>query len=100
MSSVSALQSESNSKIKINFDGGDLSSDSGLLLIKEFAHKFGFHNHVSNFKTDDKISRRHKDEQNLCQMVYQIIAGYFENDDANELINETVFTNILILNTN
>ena len=95
MSSVNALQLESNSKLKINFDGGDLSSDSGLLLIKEFAHKFGFHHHVSNFKTDDKISRRHKDDQNLRQMVYQIIAGYFEDDDADELTNEPVFTNIL-----
>ena len=95
MSSVNALQLESNSKLKINFDGGDLSSDSGLLLIKEFAHKFGFHHHVNNFKTDDKISRRHKDDQNLRQMVYQIIAGYFEDDDADELTNEPVFTNIL-----
>jgi hypothetical protein len=43
MYSLNALQLESNSKLKINFDGGDLSSDSGLLLIKEFAHKFGFH---------------------------------------------------------
>jgi hypothetical protein len=84
MSGLDGLQLESNSKIKINFDGGDLSSDSGLLLSKEFAHKFGFHNHVSNFKTDDKISRRHKDDQNLYQMVYQIIAGYFEDDDADE----------------
>ena len=32
---------ESNSNIKINFDGGDLSSDSGLLLLKEFCCKIG-----------------------------------------------------------
>lgn len=95
MSSLNALQLESNSKNKINFEGGDLSSDSGLLLVKEFAYKFGFHKHVSNFKTDDKTSRRHTDDQNLCQMVYQIIAGYFEDDDADELTNEPVFTNIL-----
>lgn len=43
MSSLNVLHLESNSKIKINFDGGDLSSDSGLFLIKEFAHKVGFH---------------------------------------------------------
>ena len=30
---------KSNRQIKINFDGGDLSSDAGLLLIKEFAAK-------------------------------------------------------------
>ena len=32
---------ESNRQIIINFDGGDLSSDAGLLLIKEFVSKLG-----------------------------------------------------------
>jgi len=36
MSSLNALHLESNSKFKINFDGGDLSSDAGLLLLNEF----------------------------------------------------------------
>ena len=35
MSIVNTLSLESNRQIKINFDGGDLSSDAGLLLIKE-----------------------------------------------------------------
>ena len=34
MSIVNTLSLESNRQIKINFDGGDLSSDAGLLLIK------------------------------------------------------------------
>ena len=41
MSIVNTLSLESNSQIKINFDGGDLSSDAGLLLIKEFVSKLG-----------------------------------------------------------
>ena len=36
MSIVNTLTLESNRQIKINFDGGDLSSDAGLILIKEF----------------------------------------------------------------
>ena len=36
MSILNTLPLESNSQIKINFDGGVLSSDAGLLLIKEF----------------------------------------------------------------
>ena len=56
MSSLSALRSESNSKIKINFDGGDLSSDAGLLLIKEFICKIGFDKLIDqHFQTNDKI---------------------------------------------
>ena len=41
MSIVNTLSLESNRQIKIKFDGGDLSSDAGLLLIKEFAAKIG-----------------------------------------------------------
>ena len=41
MDILSTVSLESNSKIKINFDGGDLSSDSGLLLLKEFCCKIG-----------------------------------------------------------
>lgn len=96
MSSLSALRVESNRKIKINFDGGDLSSDSGLLLIKEFAHNLGFHKLIKNsFKTKDKATRFHKDDENLCQMIYQILAGYFNDNDADELSNEPVFKSIL-----
>ena len=96
MYSVKSLQLESNSKIKINFDGGDLSSDSGLLLIKEFAHKFGFDKHISQFETDENDNLRlHKDRQNLAQLIYQILAGYFNDNDADELTNEPVFKSIL-----
>jgi hypothetical protein len=95
MSSLDTFRLESNSKFKINFDGGDLSSDSGLLLIKEFAHKIGFHKHTNQFKTDENSCRTHKDHQNLCQLVYQVIAGYFNDDDADELTNEPVFRSIL-----
>ena len=34
MSIVNTFSLQSNRQIKINFDGGDLSSDAGLLLIK------------------------------------------------------------------
>ena len=39
MNILNTLSLKSNSQIKINFDGGDLSSDAGLLLIKEFVSK-------------------------------------------------------------
>lgn len=39
MSIVNTLALKSNRQIKINFYGGDLSSDAGLLLIKEFISK-------------------------------------------------------------
>ena len=60
MSIVNTLALESNRQIKINFDGGDLSSDAGLLLIKEFVNKrllnYLFHichNFAKFFPADD-----------------------------------------------
>jgi len=54
MSIVNTLSLESNRKIKISFDGGDLSSDAGLLLIKEFVSKLGMDKLFSqSFKTND-----------------------------------------------
>lgn len=82
MFSLNVLRSESNSKIKINFDGVDLSSDASLLLIKEFICKIGLDNLISqHFQTNDKTIRIHKDAENLLQKIYQQSAGYFTDDD-------------------
>ena len=92
MSIVNTLSLESNRQIKINFDGGDLSSDAGLLLIKEFAAKIGFTKQIKKiFKTNDTSVRFHKDDENLMQMIYQIISAYFEGDCADELTLDPVF---------
>lgn len=83
--------------MKINFDGGDLSSDAGLLLFKEFLFKIGvvkLINHI--FKTNDTACFRiHKDGANLMQVIYQIISSYFEDDYADELTNAPVMTAVL-----
>ncbi len=89
---LNTLSLESNRQIKINFDGGDLSSDAGLLLIKEFAAKIGFMKLIKKyFKTNDMSVRFHKDDENLMQMIYQIISTYFEDDCADELTCVPVF---------
>ena len=97
MSIVNTLSLESNRQIKINFDGGDLSSDAGLLLIKEFVSKLGLDKLFSHsFKTNDSASfRYHTDKENLLQMIYMIIAGYFEDDASDELTNDPVFKPVL-----
>ncbi len=96
MSSLMALRSESNSKIKINFDGGDLSSDAGLLLLKEFICKIGLDKLIElHFQTNDKTIRIHKDKDNLLQKIYQQLSGYFTNDDSDELTTDPIFTTLL-----
>ena len=97
MSIVNTFSLESNKKIKINFNGGDLSSDAGLLLIKEFATKIGLTKLVKSlFKTTDSaVIRYHTDPDNLMQFIYQLIASYFEDDCADELTNDPIMTAIL-----
>ena len=97
MAIINTFSLKSNKKIKINFNGGDLSSDGGLLLIKEFAAKIGFIKLVKQlFKTNDHTDCRiHTDSDNLMQMLYQIIAAYFEDDCADELTNDPIMTAVL-----
>ena len=97
MAILNTISLESNKQIKINFNGGDLSSDGGLLLVKEFAARVGLIKLVNKlFKTNDHTNCRiHTDPDNLMQMVYQIIAAYFEDDCADELTKDPVFTAIL-----
>ena len=97
MSIVNTLALESNRQIKINFDGGDLSSDAGLLLIKEFISKLSIDTLLEKaFKTSDPaLFRYHSDPKNLLQMIYMIIAGYFEDDASDELTNDPVFKSVL-----
>lgn len=97
MDILNSVSLESNSQIKTNFDGGDLSSDAELLLFKKFPYKIGavkLINHM--FKTNDTAwFRIHKDDANLIQVIYQIISAYFEDDCADELTNEPVMIAIL-----
>ena len=88
---------ESNRKIRINFEGGDLSSDAGLLALNEFVRKMGIDRLINNvFQTNDTAKfRYHTDDDNLLQMICQIISAYFADDCADELTNDPVFTAIL-----
>ena len=78
-------------------ESGDLSSDAGRLLLKEFISKMGFDRLLSqSFQANDAASfRYHTDDDNLLQIIYQIFSAYFTDDCADELTNEPVFTTIL-----
>lgn len=94
---LNTISLKSNRKMNISFDGGNLSSDGGLLLIKEFTSKIGLTKLVKKlFKTNDHSKKRiHTDSANLLQLVYQIIGAYYSDDCADELINDPVMTAVL-----
>lgn len=91
------LRLESNNQVKINFNGGDLSSDAGMIPLNEFAHKISFDKTIKDyFKTNDSsLFRHHIDSDNMMQKIYQSIASYFQDDDADELTTDPVFNAIL-----
>ena len=97
MTNIAEIKLESNRREVISFDGGDLSSDSGLLMVKEFMEKIGFERVLNeNFKTNDTAKCRiHTDVKNLLQMIFQILGAYFTDDCADELRTEPVITAIL-----
>ena len=94
MNIVNQIALESNRKYQINFDGGELSSDAGLFLLKEFYCKLGVEPLLRElFHTNDPGHIRiHKDHENLLQVLYLITAAYFQDDHADALRNDPVFT--------
>lgn len=97
MASLNTFSLESNTRTKINFDGGDLSSDAGLVLLNEFLHKLDVPNLICDcFHTDDTAARRsHKDADNLMQAIFQIFGSYYEDDRADDLRTEPILTDVL-----
>ena len=69
MTNSNTISLDSNRQIKINFNGGDLSSDAGLLLIKEFISRLSIDRLLKcSFKTNDPaLFRYHTDHQNLLR---------------------------------
>ena len=93
--SISDFSFKFNSSVKFNFDGGDLTSDSGALLIEEFMHVTGIKKLFQLFKTKDSAVRFHTDADNLHQAISQIFLSYYNDYDANELAHEHVLTTSL-----
>jgi len=82
---------------EISFDGGEISSNGGLLLYKVFADRIGLKAILeSHIQIDDnKVHRLHQPKECLEQQLYSIIAGYEDNNDATYLRKDKLFQSIL-----
>ena len=84
MSIVNTLALESNRQIKINFDGGYLSSDAGLLLIKEFISKLGNDTLLEKaFKTDAPVFKSVLEKDALASQP--TVSRFFNRMDEDTL---------------
>ena len=81
---------------KIDFSGGDLSSNCGLLLMGQFMDKMGITSFLKeNFFDDSHRLKRHNDDDILLQLIYQNLCGYFTDDSAGHLAHEPIMNTIL-----
>lgn len=74
-------------KLTVDFGGGEITSDSGLLLVRQADQSMGLLEGLSNCITDRRDSRYtdHDLLTLLRQRIYQIVAGYEDCNDANFL---------------
>jgi hypothetical protein len=97
MAILPTISSKCNRKHKINFDGGDISSDGGFIFFQEFLSKIGFTDLLRKvFKTKGNDEyRKHSDAELLLQVIYQAFSGYMQDDCADELRHDPVMTTLL-----
>lgn len=97
MPTLPQLTLDFNRQIKLSNDGGSLSSDTGEFIFREFDEKIGFSKTIAQYLhlNDERKYHVHSNENLLRQKVYQMIAGYAEDDNADHLTNDPVFTQLI-----
>jgi len=75
-------------------EGGNLSSDSGLLLVRSFIEKLGLRP-LLEISFNDSIDRRYSYSTIVEQLIYTTISGYYCDDDSDSHRYNPVLTGIL-----
>src|SRR5215472_4363167 len=79
--------------VELDFDGGRLSSDAGVVLLKDIDEQLGLTQALAAVLSDPRDARRiHFTPEDLIkQRVFQIAAGYEDANDANTLRDDPIF---------
>ena len=82
-----------NKKLDVEFSSLDLSSDAGLLLVKQAEQNLRICQGISDCLEDKREAHKVKHSllQLVSQRIYQIIAGYEDAIDSNYLRNDPIF---------
>ncbi len=81
--------------IELDFAGGQLSSDAGLLLVHEFCEKFGVLDLLKELLPENRDGHfKHEKPEILYQQLIRIIAGYPSNNFAKQLQYDPIFKKI------
>jgi hypothetical protein len=78
--------------IELSFTGERISSDGGLLLLREVNRQIGLIERISSCISDNRDPRYidHAIEELVGQRAYQIAAGYEDCNDSNELRQDQI----------
>ena len=79
--------------IELSFSGDRISSDGGLLLLRELDSQLNLLSSASNCLHDERDQRYidHTIKELITQRVFQIAAGYEDCNDCNDLREDMIF---------
>jgi hypothetical protein len=82
----------SSKKVELSFSGGRISSDGGLLLLREVENQLGLLERISSCIADKRDKRYidHTLKEMITQRVFQIAAGYEDCNDCNDLRSDLI----------
>ena len=82
----------SSKPVEVSFTAPDLSSQGGLLLMREYDRQTGFLKSINKHIEDDRCSYlvKHPCEEMITQRVYQIASGYEDADDCDLLRSDSI----------
>ena len=83
----------SEKKIELSYTGDQISSDGGLLLLREVENQLGLIDRINSCITDNRDCRYidHTIKEMLTQRVFQIAAGYEDCNDCDDLRDDMIF---------
>lgn len=82
-----------NKKVELSFSGEQISSNGGLLHLREVEEQIGIIEGISGCITDKRDQRYidHAIKEMLIQRIFQIAAGYEDCNDCDDLRGDTIF---------
>jgi len=92
-SPVVRLRKVQNLPVLLDFEGGQLTSDAGLLLLREVEQQIGLVEALANVIPDPRDARYtdYSTKELLLQRIGQIISGYEDANDCNNLRHDPIF---------
>ncbi|MCW3786950.1 IS1380 family transposase [Plebeiibacterium sediminum] len=83
----------SGKQVELSFSGDTISSDGGLLLLREVENQINIIDNLSQCLTDNRDQRYidHTIKEMLTQRIFQIASGYEDCNDCDELRNDMIF---------